>query len=77
MTRPYHVIEVTPGQYHVRAGETTADSGKARQYASPEGAARGLGMARKWDLLPNAKIVPMTPSDASDASDATDAEPSQ
>ena len=74
MTRPYYVIEITPGQYHVRAGETTDDVQMARQYATLKGARGGLGLARMWDMLLDAKVVGMTPRDATDA---TDAEPSR
>ena len=55
--RTYYVIEITPGHFHIRAGETTDDIDKARQYASLKGARGGLGLARKWDLLDDAEIV--------------------
>ncbi len=57
-TRNYYVIETEPGFYLIQAGETTDDIDKARQYTSPEGAARGLGMAKRWmGVLNLAKIV--------------------
>lgn len=57
MSRTYHVIETKPGEWFVRAGEYTNKRSEARHYTTPQGAARGLGMARQWDLLDGAKIV--------------------
>jgi hypothetical protein len=53
-----YMIETEPGYYLIRAGETTPDRSLAKVYTSRTGAARGLGMARRWmGVMNRAKIV--------------------
>ena len=58
-----YMIETEPGYWLIRAGETTPDRSLAKIYTSRTGAARGLGMAKRWMGVMNRARVVEVPND--------------